>query len=288
MSAGFLIMGKAYIAFMAIVLNAGWVANQNPGDAEAMLNAYSGIGQHIPMLLLGTLLVWAAYAAAETAFHKKVFHNIDYGLIPLRFGRAELRTMLVQFVVYLFIFGIILGFFIVFGVLVALMAVLGGMSKILAILVGLILVVLYFAMFFYLVYASVRLAPASALTVATNELHFKGGWAITKGRTGSLFLAYLFIYIVGYIVITLVQMTAMSSLLGENSTLVMMGLSEQSPADMFASVAEKLKEPTTMITLVIGGIIYMIALATWYLAIAGVGSYAVQWWRADDEVSQFE
>lgn len=288
MSIGFIVMGKAYIGMMAKVMDAGWIANQNPTDPSEILRAYSGIGQYMPMVILGSLFMWAVYAAAETALHKKIFFGTDHGFLPLRFGKDELRTMLVQFLAYLIVFGAMLAWIIVFIVGIAILGLLANIAKPLAVLVIIFAIVAYIALFVVLTIVAVRISPASALTIAQDKVSIKGALAVSKRRTGSLFLSYLFIYIIGYIAMSIVQMSVISSLFSSDAVMAIMGLSEDKPTELFAQVAEKLKNPTVIITLVIGGIVYMLAMVTWYLSIAGVGNYAVQWWKADDEVSSFE
>ena len=127
------------------------------------------------------------------------------------------------------------------------------------------------------------MAPAAALSVKNQKLEITGGWAITKKRAGNLFLAYLLVFIIGYVVIAVIQMAAFSTILDENYFMLISGLSEENPRLVFEQAAEKLKSPGTIVVLVIAAIVYVIATVIWWLTIAGVANYAVQWWDETNE-----
>ena len=282
MTIGFAIMAKTMMGFMGDSFQASWAIKQNPNDAEAVLQIYSGMVQYLPGYLLAMVIMWCVYASAETALHKRIFHGVDHGFIPLRFGRDELRVMGIQFVVYLMVTGVMLAGMLIALILVALAGTTGQLTVILAFLFGAMAFIVYIGTFVYMAYFSVRMAPSAALSIATDETRFKGGWAITKKRTGSLFLAYLFLFIAGYIVISIIQMTMFSFVFSENYMMVVMGLSEESPEVLFKAAAEKIKNPGTMISLIIGGLIYILVTCIWWLSLVGVGDYAVQWWQKDN------
>jgi hypothetical protein len=282
MTIGFAIMAKTMLGFMGDTIQASWVVNKNSGDVDAALQIYAGMLQYLPGYFLSMLLMWAVYASAETALHKRIFHGVDHGFIPLRFGRDELRVMGVQLVVYLMVLGVMFAGMLIAVILIVLAEATGQLTVILAFLFGAMAFIVYIGAFVYMAYFSVRMAPSAALSIATNETRFTGGWSITKKRTGSLFLAYLFIFIAGYIVVTIIQMTMFSVVFSENYMMVVMGLSEQNPEVLFKEAAEKIKNPGTMITLIIGGLLYILVTCIWWLSIVGVSDYAVQWWQKDN------
>jgi hypothetical protein len=279
---------KPYIGLMGDVLEASWASSQNQDDPEAALAVFTSMAKYIMPMLLASLLMWAVYASAETAFHKRVFHDHDAGFFPLRFGADEIRVMGAQFMVYFMVFGIyILGLFAI--ILVAGIAGFAGQgSGILAVLIGLITLVGFFVFIWFLAYFSIRMAPAAAMTVRNQKLAITAGWAITKKRTGNLFLAYLLIFIIGYVAISVVQMAAFSAVFDANYFEMIYGLSDDNPKVAFEKATEKLKQPGTIILIVVGIIVYLIVSVIWWLSIAGVANYAVQWWEETNEENVFD
>ena len=158
-------------------------------------------------------------------------------------------------------------------------------NVVLGIMCGLITALAFLAMIVIPIYFGVRLAPAAALSVQREKFAPLAGWGITYKRPANLFLAYLFLYIAGYIVIAIVQMMVLGLVFSENAMLVIMGFSEQSPQEIFAQAVEKLKSPMIMLPLVLGGIVYMLVSITWWLSMSGVALYAVQWWDKDNDGS---
>jgi hypothetical protein len=281
----FVLIAKPYVGMMGIVLEASWVTNKNPNDAEAIFGAYSGLGQYVLPIFLATMFMWAVYASAETALHKKIFRDEDAGFFPLRFGADEVRVMGAQFMVYLMVFGIYFGAAIALVLFSALGAVLGSAGAVIGVLLAFVgLIVLLW----FLPYFSIRMAPAAALTVKRQQLTVTKGWGITHKRAGSLFLAYLLIFILGYVAVTIVQTMAFSSFLDESYLTLMTGLSDESPRVVFEQAAEKLKQPGTMIILIVCAILYAVVTAIWWLSIAGVANYAVQWEAEENEPSVFD
>ena len=284
----FILFAKPYFSFMGDMLESSWTSNQNPEDLDAALAIFTGMVKFILPMFLASLLMWAVYASAETALHKRVFLNYDAGFFPLRFGADEIRVMGAQFMVYLMVIGVyFLG--IVAMVIIAVAAgVAGEAAAILAVILGILLFVGFIIYIWFLAHFSIRMAPAAALTVKTGRLAVTDGWAITKKRTGNLFLAYLLIFIVGYVVISVVQMAAFSAVLNENYFALMSGLSDDNPRIIFEQIGAKLKQPGTMIWLVISAVLYVIVSVVWWLSIAGVANYAVQWWDETSDESPLE
>lgn len=281
MGLAFALLAKPYMEFMGKIITAQWASNTN-SDPEAILSAYGGMGKLILPMLLATLLMWVIYASAETALHKKHLRNIDHGFFPLRFGRDELRVMGTQFLVYLAAFTTLIVMELIVIALFAGTAFAGKAHILFGIIVGLFAFIALLAFFVIPAHIAVRLAPSAAIGVKENRFAPFSGWDITKGRTGYLFLAYLFSFIAGYVVISIIQVTAMGLVLSENYMLVVMGYSEQNPQELFASITEKLKNPGILFGLVVGAILYLCFSILWWLSICGIGTYAVRWWDSDN------
>lgn len=278
------VFAKPLMEFFGAILQTSW-ATQHYGQSRSdVLEMYKNMLQYVPAFLPFYLGLWAVYASAETALHKRIFKNIDQGFLPLRFGRDELRVMYVQFMVMLMMFGVmILGILILFLTMLVAFASSGVLSTILVI-VGF---VVYIGALVYSVYFVIRMAPSAALSIYADKIKITGGWAITRKRTLALFGTYVFIYIIGYVVVGIVHVMLFSMVFEENYMLVMMGLSETSPEVFFATASEALKQPGTMVGLILGGILYIIALMTWWLSMAGAGNFAVQWWDEDRDENVF-
>ena len=279
----FVFLAKPYLNLMGAMLESTWISNQNPEDPELALAIYIGMTKHILPIIFATLGMWALYASAETALHKRVFFDYDAGFIPLRFGADEFRVMGAQFMVYLMVFGVYIS-----GLVLLLIAglIVGATAEaipILGVIIGILIIVGLFVFLWYLAYFSIRMAPAAALTVKNQRVEITGGWKITKKRAGNLFLAYLLIFIIGYVAISVIQVAAISSILDENYFALIYGLSEENPRVIFEQVAVKMKQPGTIIMLVLASVIYVVTTVVWWLSIAGVANYAVQWWDETNE-----
>ena len=288
MGVGFAFIAKPYLGMMGKIIDGAWQVNKNGGDPDAIIAAYGGIGAFVLPVLFFSLVLWAVYASAETALHKRVLKNIDHGFFPLRFGKAELRVMATQFIVYFLCMLALIAIELLMIALIAGAAFAGQGNILFGIIIGIFAVISVVAFFVVPIHIAVRLAPGAAISVKEERFSPLAGWAITKGRTGYLFLAYLFLFIAGYVVISIIQLSVMGLVFSENYMFTMMGYSEQNPQEIFSQIAEKLKQPKIIFAMALGLILYLIFSMTWWLSICGIGAYALKWWKHDQSATGAE
>ena len=211
---------------------------------------------------------WLAWVMAEAALHRKVLHGTEAPKRPFRLGKDELRVWLAQ----LGVFGIIFAIYF-FGVMAfVLMAVIPGLGPILAVF-GLI------ALLCLLLLASVRLAPAAALSIQKNKTQVLTAKTLTKGRFWTLFPAYLVTFLGGYILIYIIMIIGVGLVTGDpNFFMTMSGLGKEDPTEIFAATADRFKNPLVMLLGVLSLIAYSAAYAIWMISIIGVSSHAVKVW----------
>lgn len=278
------IFANTLMDFFSTMIQVSWDAKHGVQGVSDVVAVYKNMLQYVPAFLLFYLGLWAVYASAETALHKRIFKNVDHGFIPLRFGRDEMRVMYIQFMVMLMMFGVMVSGFIIFFLMLSIAMSLSGALSAILMVIGF---VAYIGGFVYSVYFAIRMAPGAALSIYSGQTRITGGWAITRKRTLSLFGTYVFIYILGYVVVSIVQAILFSMVFAENYMLVIMGLSETSPEVFLATASEALKQPGTMVGLILGGVLYIIVSMTWWLSMAGAGNFAVQWWDGDRDENVF-
>ena len=267
-------------------LEASWLQNQatfgkgEDPDPAIFLQAYAKV---IPGMLAFTLGLWIVAAMGETAFYKKYFHDIEAPRQPLRFGRMESRTMLIQLGVWALLFGMyILALF-------ALMIIAGIFSVISPVLMFIIMAIGFVVILVLWIKFSIRLAPAAALTVARDQRHVLAANKITKFRFWNLFVAYLVTYIGGYIGYYLLYTLSIMVATGDPDFMVAIsGFGSENPRILFDAAAERFKNPLFMALGILAMILNAAAMVGWMLLVAGVNAYAIKWWAEDNPVPNFE
>jgi len=282
-----LIIGVPFVLpFYGDMLDANWQNMQaimEGGTPPANDAVFSTFGKMMPFYLPLMFAIWAVTAAGETAFYKRYFHGYEAPRQPLRFGSAELRTMMVQLGVYGCVF---LGYFLGAMVIGIIAGVFGAISPILAaiVLVPGIIVILCL-----LPYLAIRLAPAAALSVDADRAHVLATFKITKHRFWWLFLAYLVTYVGGYILFYIVYFVALIVATGDPEIIMALsGLGEDSPKVLFEELRERFKSPLFMVLGILAMIIISAGASAWILFVAGVNAYAVRWWKGDDHKEAFD
>ncbi len=151
---------------------------------QSLSNIFSGIN------LLFSLLFLPVFIAIYTALLRWMLGDESKGgLFGLHFGETELNVLVVM---------IALGLLIAFGALFSLIplavvlgiaaALMDDPNKGLLVTVGIVYVVIWLCT---LIWVSVRLSPAAALTVKRGKIQVFETFAVTKGYFWSLFAAYL-------------------------------------------------------------------------------------------------
>lgn len=251
-----------------------------PVDPSLMWPAFAKI---LPAYIIFSLGLWVVVAAGETAFYRKYFHDNEAPRQPLRFGRAELRTMLIQLGVWGSVFG---AYFLGVLALAIIAAIFGAISPIIA---GIFMLFGVIAVLVLLIMIPIRLAPAAALSVRNDKTHVWGANKVTKFRFWSLFIAYLVTYIGGYILYYLIYSLAIIIATGDPGFVAAIsGLGEENPRILFEAAAERFKSPLYMFLGIVAMIMVAAVIAAWVLLVAGVNAYAVRWWNEDNPLPKFE
>lgn len=274
----FPMMAKHYPALLVLnwQMMQATQAGEIPSDAQnaELLGLF---GQMMPAYFILVFGVWFSLIAVEVALHRRNIFGAEHPRIPVRFGPTELKLMLAQLG-----FCVVLTLIYFVGVLViTLTAVFAAMlSEGIGALLGVIGV---FGLIWLLIHWMIRLAPAGAMTIESNKVTVLGAMPIAKGRTGSLFLAYLVVGIGGYVACYLVMGIASSLLVGNVDFITAsMGLGDTSPSEVFSALGEKMKNPIFVFIAVISIIAYSTAQALMSLSLSGIASYALKWYRQDN------
>ncbi|MFN3609092.1 MAG: hypothetical protein ACK4Y9_08515 [Hyphomonas sp.] len=181
----------------------------NPSPDEVFELMFGGMGQLIPLIVIGGLIGWVFWAMFEVASQKRYLFGEGFSL---GFGGDELRMMIVgllwglmSFVVFL-IPGVLM--FSAFGVLMG-TDLSGQMDDQTA---GRFIAFFFsgfglmFLFFFLYVFIATRLAPCFALTVKEKQIRFLDAWTVSRGRFWPILGAYVIIVIVVSVVSQIVSM----------------------------------------------------------------------------------
>ncbi|MFC3076980.1 hypothetical protein ACFODL_02635 [Phenylobacterium terrae] len=159
-------------------------AAQDPAATMALFN------QLLPAYGL-FVLIWLAFSAVmAAAASRAVLHPQDETLGYVRFGADELRVLAVLVVVGVILFFAYMGASVASGLVLAIvMGVTGGAGGA-AGATGLMLVMIPLVMLGIL-WLWTRFSLAVPMTLARGRVDVFGSWALTKGRSGKVFLTYL-------------------------------------------------------------------------------------------------
>lgn len=282
----FLITVPMFIGGYGDVLEQSWLSNRallsgsEPPDPTPMFEAFGAI---LPGMMAFMFGMWFVIAAGETALYRRYFHDREAPKQPLRFGRAELRTILCQ----LGVWGLV---FFAYFLAVMVLAILGGVLSIISpILAGLVIFVGVLFVIALFIAMPIRLAPAAALSMQRDRTHVLAASKVTKHRFWNLFVAYLVTYVGGYILYYVIYMISVGVATGDMGFLfAISGLGEDNPRVLFEAAAERMKSPLGMFLGILAMIINASAMAAWILLVSGVNAYAVKWWTEDNPTPNFE
>ena len=260
----------AYIDFFQTIVALENAGNDDPAALSAMFGEMRAL---YSSLFLLSIACWVVMIMLETAMHKNIFHGIDNGVVPLRFGRDELRVMLAQFLVFLSFAGVYIGGIIVIAILAGIMGSVGGGGGAIA---GLLLAVGVIAWFVLLVILSMRWAPASAMSVRDEKQRVFDGWSITEGIGWPLFGAYALIVIGGYVLINVVMVIGMVTLFSGLDFAALEAMTVDGATPDFSAITSHFDSAGTKIGLVVFLMVYTIVMLMWYVHIWGVANYVAQ------------
>lgn len=249
----------------------------NPNEVDSKgLNALFFKSAPAFLLMMGGM--WAVWVASEAALHRKVLKNEESPKQPLRLGKDELNVWLAQ----LGVFGLIIAIYI-FGIMA--ISIVGGIISALIPVLGLLLVLVSVTAYLcILCAASVRLAPAAALSIKDDTTRVMAAKALTKGKFWTLFPAYLVVFIGGHILLSIVMFIAVSLVTGDTNFMTttsgLGALDAADPKDAMAAAGERLKNPLIMLLGVLSIVAYSTALALYIVSYIGISSHAAKVWSA--------
>ncbi len=283
MTAGLTLVYLLVMPFMmtpyAALLEYSWQNTQAilggtvPPDPTQSLSVMAKLAPAYLFMMLG---MWGLLASGESALHRKILHGSETVRRPLRFGKVELRIMLIQLGVWALWFAVYTA-----GLLIVVLA--GALlAQLTPILGGVFIFIGIISFLCLLVWLPIRLAPAAALTLDQDTRHLLAANKVTKFRFWNLFLAYMVVAVLGYVVLYAIGAICVMVATGDPGFIIAMsGLGGENPIIAFEAAAERLKNPIFLIMAIASLAVYAAALNLWYLCIAGIGTYAVKWWRSE-------
>lgn len=249
-------------------------------DPARMLTLMGEMAPAYAVLMIG---MWCVLASGEAALHRKVLLGQGTVRRPLGFGKVELRIMLVQLCVWGLWFLAYIGGALLIGIVGGLLAAIVTPLGVLVIVFGVIVLLAF------LVYLPVKLSPAAALTVSQSKIHIVSARSISKYRFWNLFLSYMVVMILGYVGIYMIGTLCMFIATGSaESMMALYGLTPDNPRLTFEATAERMKNPVFLAIAIVALVTYLAAFNLWYLCLAGIGTYAVKWWRDELPSSSFD
>lgn len=244
----------------------------DPSDPRmmAMMQAYLGIA---PLYFLFILTIYLALAAFEAAVHRWLVRGESGGgFLGLTLGADTWRVLLC----YIVWFCVLLGLYL--ALVIALFVVAGGVGFALAsagegtaALGGIVGFLIGLALFCAFLYVIVRLAPATATTVGRKQFAFFDAWKVTRGRFWSIFLAYLILFVVYLVALTIVGSVMAFAVMGP----LIGAMASGAPPAPDQTLA-LLMQPQTAVAIVLGYGLMLIVAVIFYLALMGVHARAVR------------
>lgn len=269
----------AYGELMSVAMQ-GAPPPSNPNDPmmQNLMQAWMGVA---PLYLLALLLIYILLAAYEAAVHRWLVRGeAGGGLLGLNLGADTWRVYLSYWLWLVVFTGLYLGIIIlgaVIGAAAGFAFASGGGNESLMGLVALIVGVAAVGAFLYVL---IRLAPATAVSVALKKFAFFKAWQVTRGRFWSMFGAYLILFLIyavlaiaGYIVMAVIALGPMFAQAAQGGT--------PDPSVVMNSVTQ----PATLATL---GLVYLLLVAVamvMYVAFLGVSAKAVRVALADGKIA---
>jgi hypothetical protein len=244
-----LMFGTGAMSFYQELLKQG---SEGATDPEAM---FASIGRLFGVMALMIPIYLLFIATLTTAAIRAVLEPENSAFGYLRLGAAELRTLVVLVAISVIMF-------LVYLVVVFLAAIVGGAAAIGGaaaggdaaggVFAGLFTVLLILLVIVGLIWFATRMSLAVPQTFDTRSINIFGTWAITKGNTGKLFLAYLLAFLI-YFGISLVGGLINVALMGGSLASLATGTAAGEAPDMAAIFGSM--GPAIVVNMLISGIV---------------------------------
>lgn len=260
----------AYGEMMSAIVQGEQLTDPNDPRMIAIMQAYLGIA---PLYFLCVFAIYILLAAFEAAVHRWLVRGESGGgFLGLNLGADTWRVLLCYIVWVCVLLGLYL------ALVIALVVLAGGVGfalasagESMAALGGIVGFVIGAALFCAFLYVLVRLAPATAVTVGRKQFAFFDAWKVTRGRFWSIFLAYLILFVIYLMALSVVGAALGFAVIGPMLGAMANG-AQPTPADTMAMFMQ----PQTAIAIVLGyGLILVVAMI-FYLALMGVHARAAR------------
>ena len=246
---------------------------------------FDDVGPLLKKMIPGYIIMmggmWLAAVMGEAALHRKILLGSEAPVRPIKLGADELRVWLAQICVWAILITVYtVGSVVVIAFMAALGAAAGPLGAAFAAF-G-FLVVLYFV-----IHYSVRLMPASALSVRDGQLRIWSARKLTKGRFWPLFGAFVLVYIGGTIISTVITQLGSLIVFGGNPAAEAMAPGGDITLIM-EDAARRIKNPLVILGGVLCVVAYAALMSIWFLCLSGIGTYAVRNAKGEDVTATFD
>ncbi len=263
-------------------------------EMEAVMQMFGMMGKMFIPIILIFLGGWVIWAMVEAALFRRILREdedeVSSSLFPWRLGMDEIRVMFCRLIVGLAGFSIfILLYFVLIVVIVG--AVAGGtQSGALGAIIGLLGFLGVVAAFALFVFITIRLAPASALSIAENRFALGDAWPVTKGRFWPIFGSYALIGVAGMVVSQVLQTILMVAFMGSFMAMIpdLEKMGGMQPDESIAQMIEMITQPSMLAGIAVALILYYVFEALWYMHFAGVSAHAVNLYKTDQSENSLE
>lgn len=215
------------------------------------------------------LLITAAFEAASLRWLTRGEHG--GGFLGLKLNADTLRVFAIYWIWLLL--------FIAMSVAIAALYVglraIASTSEALQIVVLLLAALAPLALIAVVIWIAVRLAPASALSVADQRLRFFGAWGVTRGRFWPILGAFV-ILIIGYSVISWIMQSLLQIPLSQPMAELMAGaMRDASGQETLNRLISTMSSPMFLAFVAVYTVASTILAVVFYIALYGVNARAI-------------
>ncbi|MBL8551055.1 MAG: hypothetical protein JNJ73_13800 [Hyphomonadaceae bacterium] len=250
-------------------------AMQMSGDPSAVTMPPASVMTLIPGYILLLLVIYIVLAAYEAAVLRWLVRGETGGFLGFTLGADTWRIYFGYWIWFFVLIGLYVGVF-----LVAFIAGFAGAQADpgLAAIAGVLAGIIGLCAFLWI---GIRLAPASATTVALNRFAFFNAWTVTRGRFWSLFGSFFLLFVLYIVAICVISGLGTSLLLGGTLSRLASQGDKVDPAAAFAMLAT----PNMIIGMVVlYGAIIVVATVFWN-GLLGVNARAAMVAKAEGRIS---
>ncbi|MCF6221769.1 MAG: hypothetical protein L3J65_11720 [Robiginitomaculum sp.] len=289
---GKLMMGS-FVEFMQVAA-ALEAEPSNDDEMEAVMRMFGMMGKMFLPIMLIVVGGWVIWAMVEAALFRRILREDEDGasasLFPWRLGMDEVRVMFCRLIVGLVGFAIVsLLYFVLIVVIIGTVAG-GSQSGALGAIIGLLGFLGVVAAFALFAFITIRLVPASALSIAEDRFALGEVWPVTKGRFWPILGSYAVIGLAGLIVSQVLQTILMMAFMGSFMSMIpdLEKMGGMQPDESIAQIIDMITQPSMLAGMAVAMVLYYVFEALWYMHFAGVSAHAVNLYQTDQSENSFE